>query len=102
MFTQSFVQAQIKENIKAPRHWPLRGNSPMTGEFPAQRASNAEMFPFDDAMASIMTSPECLHGGLLLGAIGDLAHWTVGDAGKDLELIIFKIISRIDILSIST
>ena len=24
------------------------GNSPVTGEFPAQRASNAEMFPFDD------------------------------------------------------
>ena len=24
------------------------GNSPMTGEFPAQRASNAEMFPSDD------------------------------------------------------
>ena len=24
------------------------GNSPVTGEFPAQRASNAKMFPFDD------------------------------------------------------
>ena len=23
LFTQPFVQAQIKENIKAPRHWPL-------------------------------------------------------------------------------
>ena len=33
---------QIKENIKAPRHWPLRGNSSETGEFPAQMASNAE------------------------------------------------------------
>ena len=43
LFTQPFVQAQIKENIKAPRHWPLcGGNSPVTGEFPAQRASNAE------------------------------------------------------------
>ena len=31
-FTQSFIQTQIKEYIKAPRHWP----------FPAQRASNAE------------------------------------------------------------
>ena len=36
---QPFVQAQIKENIKAPRHWPLRG---VTGEFPAQGVSNAE------------------------------------------------------------
>ena len=23
LFTRTFVQAQIKENIKAPRHWPL-------------------------------------------------------------------------------
>ena len=33
---QPFIQAHIKENIKAPRHWPL------CGEFPAQIASNAE------------------------------------------------------------
>ena len=26
------------------------GNSPATGEFPAQRAGNAEMFPFDDVI----------------------------------------------------
>ena len=42
LFIQSFVHAQIKENIKAPRHWPLWGELPVTGEFPAQRASNAE------------------------------------------------------------
>ena len=27
LLTQPFVQAQIKENIKAPRHWPLWGES---------------------------------------------------------------------------
>ena len=36
------------------------GNSPVTGEFPAQRVSNAEMFPFDDVIMwyaySILTS----------------------------------------------
>ena len=37
-----FIQAQIKENIKAPRQWPLCGEFTGTGEFPAQRASNAE------------------------------------------------------------
>ena len=42
LFTQPFSQTQFKENIKAPRHWPLCGNSPWTGEFPAQMASNAE------------------------------------------------------------
>ena len=38
LFTEPFVQAQIKENIKAPCHWPLWRNSPVT----AQRANNAE------------------------------------------------------------
>ena len=38
---QPFIQAQIKENIKAPRNLPA-GNSPVTDEFPAQMASNAE------------------------------------------------------------
>ena len=32
----------VKENIKAPRDWLCTGNSPGTGEFPVQRASNAE------------------------------------------------------------
>ena len=31
---------KIKENVKAPRHWPLCRE--FTGEFPAQMASNAE------------------------------------------------------------
>ena len=39
---QPFVQAQTKESIKTPRHWPSWGNSPVTSEFPAQRVSNAE------------------------------------------------------------
>ena len=42
LFTQPFIQAQIKEIIKALRHWLL-----VTGEFSAQRASKTEMFPFD-------------------------------------------------------
>ena len=36
------IQTQIKENIKALRHWPLCGEFTGTGEFPAQRASYAE------------------------------------------------------------
>ena len=34
--------AQIKENTKAPRHWPLCGEFTGTGEFPAQMSSNTE------------------------------------------------------------
>ena len=33
---------QIKENIKAPRHWPLCGEFAGVGEISAQRASYAE------------------------------------------------------------
>ena len=40
LFTQPFIRLQIKENIKAPRHWPLCGE--LNGEFPAQMASNAD------------------------------------------------------------
>ena len=42
LFTQPFIQTQIKENTKAPRHWPLCGEFTGTGEFPAQMASYAE------------------------------------------------------------
>ena len=39
-FTQPFIQVLIKDNIKVPCHWPLcAGNSPVTGEFPAEKIS---------------------------------------------------------------
>ena len=42
LFTETFIREQIKENIKAPRHWPLWGE--FTGDrwIPRQMASNAE------------------------------------------------------------
>ena len=44
LFNQPFIQAQIKENIKALCHWPFRGEftGDLTGEFPAQMESNAD------------------------------------------------------------
>ena len=54
------------------RHrWKLRviglceGNSPATGEFPTQRASNAEIFPFDDAIM-IFTMSHSTHTYVLV------------------------------------
>ena len=44
LFTQPYIQAQIKENTKAPRHCPLCGEFTCAGEFPAQMVSNAEKF----------------------------------------------------------
>ena len=43
LFIQPFIQAQVKEKKLKLRVTGLcEGNSPVTGEFPAQRASNAE------------------------------------------------------------
>ena len=50
-----YFPAQIKENIKTPRHGLCEGNSSVTGELSAQRASNAENVPFWDV---IMTARE--------------------------------------------
>ena len=50
VFAQPFVMAHIKESVNAPRHWPLWGETLVTGGFPLQRASNAEMFPVDNVI----------------------------------------------------
>ena len=47
LFTQPFIQTQIKENIKAPRHWPLCGE--FTGD-PYKWPVTRKMFPFDDVI----------------------------------------------------
>ena len=39
-------KAHIKENIKAPRHWPLWGK--FTGDRWIPRTKDQKMFPFDD------------------------------------------------------
>ena len=61
MFTQPFNQAQIKENMEAPVTDLCEGNSPVTGEFPSQEASNTEnvsIWPFDDViMMGAITYP---------------------------------------------
>ena len=42
LFAQRFVQAQIKESIKAPLHWPLWGESTGDRWIPLTKGSNAE------------------------------------------------------------
>ena len=42
LFIQKFVQAQINENIKAPRHWPLWRESIGDRWIPLPKASSAE------------------------------------------------------------
>ena len=47
-FTQPFIQAQMKENIKALRHWPLCGE--FTGDCPHKEPVTRKLFPFDDVI----------------------------------------------------
>ena len=72
LFTQPFIQTQIKENAKAPRHWPLCGEFTGTGESPAQMASNAEMSPFDD----VIMVWSCLDTDWYPSAVLH-SHWTL-------------------------
>ena len=59
LLAQPFVGAQFKENTKAPRHWPLRGNPPLTGGFPDFQVTGPhkgpvtrKIFPFYDVIMS--------------------------------------------------
>ena len=42
MFTQAFIQARSKKTSKLRVIGLCEGNLPVTGEFPTQKASNAE------------------------------------------------------------
>ena len=49
LFTQLLVQARIKDNIKAPRHWPLRGECTGDQWVPLTKGLR-KMFLFDDVI----------------------------------------------------
>ena len=49
-FLNRFVRHTWKKISKLRVTGLCEGNSPVTGEFPAQRVSNAQMFPFDDVI----------------------------------------------------
>ena len=61
----TFIQAQIKENTKAPRHWPLlRGIHRWPVNSPHKWLVMRKMFPFDDVIVCkkihrVITAPHC-------------------------------------------
>ena len=50
LFAQLYVRAQVRENIKAPRHWLCEGNSRVTGKLPHKRPATGKISPFDDVI----------------------------------------------------
>ena len=58
LFTQPFIQAQIKKNIKVPRHWPFvwrihRSPVKSPHKWPVTR----KMFPFHDVIMTSSRTP---------------------------------------------
>ena len=90
------IQTQIKENIKARRHWPLCGEFTGTGEFPAQRASNAENVPIlwrhhgkqQTSLPGIYTRPLTKYGGTTTWNILPHVNMTVIGKVDNSELIV--------------
>ena len=49
LFVEQFVQADNKENVKAPHYQPfVRKNPPLTGEFRSNRSAMRKAFPCHD------------------------------------------------------
>ena len=53
LFIQSYIHAQINEDIKLRVTGHCKGNSPVTGEFPAHKGPGTrKMSPFGDVITS--------------------------------------------------
>ena len=55
LVTQLFIEMQIKENIKALRHWPLCGKFTVDRWIPPKLPVMPKMFPFDDVIMNCWT-----------------------------------------------
>ena len=68
LFTQPFIQGQIKENTKAPRHWPVvRGIHHWPVNSPHKGPVTRKMFPFDDVIL-------WRHPGVYFSIYGNFNH----------------------------
>ena len=85
----------IKETSKSASLALCEGNSPVTAEFPAQRASDAEKFPFDDVIVSWRGQ----HSNADVSWTQSLANWM--PPLKPAELARIKPKLKLDIVSIS-
>ena len=61
------------------------GNSPVTGEFPAQMGVTRKMFPFDDVIIHLLTGTQCV-------IIRMMIHWRIY-IGKSNSLCISTVIA---------
>ena len=65
VYSTVYSGAQIKENIKAPRHWPSWGEPPVTGGFRHKVPVTRKMFPFYDVIMKFVDYGSRQTSGLL-------------------------------------
>ena len=70
LFAQSFIRAQIKENIKAPRHLPLCGK--FTGDRWIPRTNGQYRWKYFHLMTSSWNYSSQI--GFIMRAVADLCH----------------------------
>ena len=59
LFSQPFIQAQIKENTKVPRNWPfVRGIHRWPVNSPHKGPVTRKLFPFDDVIMGTFSKRE--------------------------------------------
>ena len=91
MFTQLFGQAQIKENIKALRHWPL--SREFTGDRWILRTKgpvSRKMFPFDDVIMNYFRGKQTFVASLLYPGPISLSQATWKQSQPPTEWIYYR------------
>ena len=78
---------QIKENIKAPRHWPLCGEFTGHRWIPRTNGQTRKMFPFDDVIMIASESSIQLHVLMWKRHKHAMLHWTVS---YGCQLLLFR------------
>ena len=88
LFSQSFIQAQIKENIKAPRHWPSCGETPGPVNSPHKGPVTRKMVPFDDViMKSVLHTHHTVNDAYLMGTLPSHSNeWSICSSSNALNL----------------
>ena len=86
MFTQPFIRAQIKENSKAPRHWPLCGE--FIGDQWIPRINGQKRGKCFHSMTSSCITLRSEHSGRHLATFWNKISWV------KIMVILFKVCSK--------
>ena len=85
-----FVQASTKETSKLRVTGLCEGNSPVTGEFPAQRPVTRKMFSFDDVIMDAYTRDRSRYKPIGLNELTDVSGVILNNSKKGFPVRSFE------------